>query len=161
MKSKAMKIPAYAVMMLLGLSVAARASPPSDIQDVRGACDASSHMAEGPWPSDLTKRESRFLCDDAVITFWTPGRHVMVTFNAMKSRHAPQLAFAGEMDRDGIMMDVDNVYLQPGVPTRFDDANCKFFFKNRHMTGIFCGGRVDENGRRTVAVVVFNAAPGQ
>ena len=34
------------------------------------------------------------------------------------------------------------------------------FFKNRHMSGIFCGIKVDETGRRTTAMVSFNAAAG-
>jgi len=34
-------------------------------------------------------------------------------------------------------------------------------FENRHMSGIVCGMKVDETGRRTTAIVEFNAAPEQ
>ena len=59
------------------------------------------------------------------------------------------------------MMSVDHAYLTAGTPTTVSDGVCKFFFKNRHMSGIFCGIKVDETGRRSTAVVTFNAAPGQ
>jgi hypothetical protein len=58
-------------------------------------------------------------------------------------------------------MQVDSVYLSPGESTTVSDGACKFFFQNRHITGIVCGMKVDETGRRTTAVVTFNAAPGQ
>jgi hypothetical protein len=59
------------------------------------------------------------------------------------------------------MMFVDHVYLTARSPTTVSDGGCKFFFKNRHMSGISCGIKVDETGRRTMAIVVFNASPGQ
>ena len=40
-----------------------------NVQTVNGTCDSTSHTAEGPIDSDLTKRQSRFYCDSAVITF--------------------------------------------------------------------------------------------
>jgi hypothetical protein len=43
-----------------------RAAQPSDIQIESGICDPSSHIAEGPIGSDLTKRQSRFYCNSAV-----------------------------------------------------------------------------------------------
>jgi hypothetical protein len=42
----------------------------SDVQVVNGTCDSSSHTAEGSLGSDLTKQQSRFYCDSAVITFF-------------------------------------------------------------------------------------------
>ena len=57
------------------------------------------------------------------------------------------------------MMSVDHVYLTPGPPTTVSDGGCKFFFKNRHMSAIVCGIKVDETGRRTTAIVAFTAAP--
>jgi len=58
-------------------------------------------------------------------------------------------------------MSVDKVYFEAGKPTYIDDGACKVFFKGRHMTGIFCGGKIDADGQRTVASIVFDADPGQ
>jgi hypothetical protein len=133
-----------------------------DSQIVAGTCDASSHTAEGPIDSDLTKRRSQFFCDTAIITFLEDYKgHVMVQFMQKESHHSPILGFAGRTDEDGIFMQVDSVYLSPGESTTVSDGACKFFFQNRHITGIVCGMKVDETGRRTTAVVTFNAAPGQ
>jgi hypothetical protein len=134
----------------------------SDIQAVNGTCDTSSHTAEGPIDSDLTKRQSRFFCDSAVITFLDDYKgHVMIQFAQKESHHSPILGFSGRVEDDGIMMPVDHVYLVPGQATIVSDGWCKFFLKDRQLSGIMCGMKVDETGRRTTAVVVFNAAPRQ
>jgi hypothetical protein len=132
------------------------------MQIVNGSCDPSSHTAEGPLGADLTKRRSRFFCDSAVIMFFDDYKgHVMIQFVQKEAHHAPILGFAGKVDDDGIMVALDHVYLTPGQPTTVSDGWCKFFFKNRHMSGIFCGMAVDETGRRTTASVEFNPLPGQ
>jgi hypothetical protein len=147
---------------LLSPSPSVYAAPPHDVQIVTGTCDASSHTAEGPLGSDLTKRQSRFFCDSAVIAFFDDYKgHVMVQFAQKDAHHTPILGFAGRVEDDGIVMALDHVYLTEGQATTVSDGQCKFFFKNRHMSGIFCGMLVDETGRRTTAVVVFNPAPGQ
>jgi len=134
----------------------------NDTQILQGACDASSHTAEGPLGADLTKRQSRFLCDSAVITFLDDhNSHLLIQFSEHAAVHAPILGFAGQVEADGIMMPVDHVYFEPGKAASVSDGWCKFFFEARHMTNIVCGVKADEAGRRTVAVVVFNAAPGQ
>jgi hypothetical protein len=56
-------------------------------------------------------------------------------------------------------MAIDHVHLAAGPPTTVSDGARKFFFKDRHMSGVFCGANIDETGRRTTAVVSFNAAP--
>jgi hypothetical protein len=129
---------------------------PSDVQVVKGTCDSSSHTAEGPLGADLTKRQSRFYCDSAVITFFDDYKgHMMLQFAQRESHHSPILGFAGRVEDNGIMMPVDHVYLAPGQATTVSDGLCKFFFKDRHMSGIVCGIKVDETGRRTTAVVTF------
>jgi hypothetical protein len=87
--------------------------------------------------------------------------HVLVQFAQKEAHHGPILGFSGRVQEDGIMMSVDRVYLTAGPPTTVSYRLCKFFFKNRHMSEIFRGIKVDETGRRTTAVVSFNAAPGQ
>ncbi len=59
------------------------------------------------------------------------------------------------------MMQVYNVYLGTGEATTVSDGTCKLFFKNRQLSGIGCGMKVDETGRRTVAIVTFDVTPGQ
>jgi hypothetical protein len=142
------------------LPTSARAGQPIDIQVVSGTCDPSSHTAEGALGADLTKRQSRFYCNSAAITFFDDYKgHVMVQFAQKEAHHTPILGFAGKVQDDGVMMVVDHVYLGQGnSPTTVSEGWCKFFFKNRHMSGIFCGIKVDETGRRTTAVVAFNAA---
>jgi hypothetical protein len=144
------------------LPISGRAAQPSDIQVVSGTCDPSSHTAEGRLGVDLTKRQSRFYCDSAVITFFDDYKgHVMIQFVQKESHHGPILGFSGKVEDGGIMMSVDHVYLTTGSPTTVSDGACKFFFKNLHISGISCGIKVDETGRRTTAIVGFNAAPEQ
>lgn len=146
----------------LFLPISGRAAQPSDIQFVSGTCDPSSHIAEGPLGADLTKRQSRFYCDSAVITFFDDYKgHVLIQFVQKESHHGPILGFSGKVEDEGIVMSVAHVYLTAGSPTTVSDGACKFFFKSRHMSGIFCGIKVDETGRRTTAIVAFNATPGQ
>jgi hypothetical protein len=134
----------------------------SNIQTVKGVCASTSWTAEGPPDSDLTNRESRFYCDSAVITFFDDYKgHVMVQFGRKKSLHPQIISFAGRVEDAGIMMQVDSVYLVSGekvIPSR---GECKFFFKNRHLSGIVCYMSVDGIDRRTAAVMTFDLSPGQ
>lgn len=80
------------------LPVSGRAAQPSDIQIVNGTCDPSSHIAEGPLGADLTKRQSRFYCNSAVITFFDDYKgHVMIQFAQKESHHGPILSFSGKV----------------------------------------------------------------
>ncbi len=133
-----------------------------DPQLVAGRCEASSHTAEGPIGSDLTKRQSRFYCDTAVIIFLDdrPG-HVLIQFVEKKSHSSSPLGFGGKIDGDGQIIQVEHAYLQPGKPIAVSEGYCKFFFQNQKMNGIACGMKLDEAGRRTTAIVGFTASPGQ
>lgn len=132
------------------------------LQFVKGTCNASSHTSEGPLGADLTKQQSRFFCDSAVITFFDNHQsHVMINFLEKQANHAPTLGFAGQVENDGITMPVDHVYLESGKATPVSDGVCKFFFEDRHMKNIVCVMKADEGRRRTVAAVEFNAEPGQ
>jgi len=132
------------------------------LQFLNGTCNASSHTSEGPLGADLTKRQSQFFCDSAVIAFYDNHHsHVMIQFSEKKANHAQTLGFAGQVENDGITMPVNHVYLEPGKPTPVSDGVCKFFLEDQHMKNIVCVMKADEGGRRTVAAVEFNAAPGQ
>lgn len=123
---------------------------------INGTCGPLSHTAEGPLGDDLTNRRSRFYCDTAIIVVLHNG-HAIIQFTQKKSHHSPILGFAGKIENDGIMMPVDRVYLAAGQPTTVSDGWCKFFFKSRQVSGIACGMKVDETGRRTTAIVEFDA----
>ena len=152
----------FAVVSGVCLPISTRAAQPTHIEVVSGICDPSSHTAEGPLGADLTKRQSRFYCNSAVITFFDDYKgHAMIQFAQKESHHGPILGFSGKVEDDGIMMSVNRAYLAAETPVTVSGGVCKFFFKNRQMSGIFCGMKVDETGRRTTAVVSFNAAPGQ
>ena len=137
------------------------------MQTVNGTCDSTSHTAEGPIDGDLTKRQSKFYCDSAVITFLDDYTgHVLIQFSQKESHHSPILGFGGRIEARqpadvGTMVQVDHVYLVPGQAATVSDGSCKFFFKNQKMSGIMCGMKVDETGRRTTAIVVFNVSPDQ
>ena len=153
---------AAASVLITHFEASAQMPEPNDIDVVIGNCQPTSHVAEGPIGTDLTKRQSRFFCNSASITFFPNYKgHVMVQFAQKESNHGPMLGFSGKMDADGIIMDVERVYLTQGTPMPVSDGVCKFFFKNKHISGIFCGAKVDESGRRTSAVLAFDPAPGQ
>ena len=153
------KTATFALALLAAVPTHARAN---NTQVLQGKCSKSSHTAEGPIEADLTKRQSGFYCDTAAITFFDDYKgHVMVQFVQKEAHHTPILAFSGRVENDGVMMPLEKVYLTPGAPTKVSEGVCKFFFKGQNMSGIFCGMKVDETGRRTTAVVGFDAAPGQ
>jgi len=132
------------------------------LQFLNGTCNASSYTSEGPVGADLTKRQSQFFCDSAVIAFYDNHyAHVMIQFSEKKANHSQTLGFAGQMENDKITMPVNHVYLEPGKPTPVSEGVCKFFLEDQHMKGIRCVIKVDDSGRRTVAAVDFDAAPGQ
>jgi hypothetical protein len=128
---------------------------------VNGQCTAESHIAEGAIGDDLTKRQSRFFCDSAVITVFGENKfpkNVMVQFVETKSTHDPQIGYAGQMDDENIL-NVFNVYLEAGrPPSKASDGACKFFYNGDALSSMACGAKIDEAGRRTVPIVVFNAA---
>lgn len=140
----------------------AQAQTTEDTDFFVGACGPTSHTAEGPIGSDLTKRQSRFYCNSLVETgYANANHHMMFQFTEKEAHHAQILGFAGVMDKDGILMRVDRIYLEPGHPTPVDEGYCRFFFKGHTFTAVVCGAKVDEDGRRTTAVVAFDVAPGQ
>ena len=132
------------------------------MQIVHGACGPESHIAEGPIASDLTKRQSRFFCDTAVISFHGENSsHVMVQFVQGQANHGQPIGFAGIMNAEGNTLEVDHVYLETGRPTPVVNGVCRFFFQRPHITGVMCGARIEEGARATVPIVAFNASPGQ
>jgi predicted aspartyl protease len=62
--------------------------PNSQFQFLDGTCAPSSHIAEGPLGTDLTKRQSRFYCNLAtIILFDNYKGHVLVQFGQKESSH--------------------------------------------------------------------------
>ena len=153
-----------AVFFGVALAALLWASAPSnavadDLTVVKGQCTPESHIAEGAIGEDLTKRQSRFFCDSAVVSVFSDNpKHVMIQFADSKSNHARQIGYAGMMEDEEIM-NVRSVYLESGQPTPVADGNCKFFFSEKNISGIACGAKIDEAGRRTVPIVSFDADP--
>jgi hypothetical protein len=128
---------------------------------VSGECDATSHIAEGPRDADLRKRQSRYFCDSAVIMRINGDpHHLLIQFTQRREHLNTVLGFAGYLEQDGIMMSVERVYF-PGsqAPVFATEANCKFFFTGKKLGGIFCGAMIDQEDRRTVAIVAFQLQP--
>jgi hypothetical protein len=128
---------------------------------IKGQCSAESHVAEGPIGADLTKHQSRFFCDAAVVTVFSDDpKHVMIQFADSKSNHARQIGYAGMMENEQIL-NVHDVYLESGRPTPIVEGFCKLFFEAKGMektiSSIACGAKIDEADRRTVPVITFKA----
>ena len=133
---------------------------PEDREVMSGSCIATSHTAEGRLGSDLTKRQSRYFCDTAAITFFPDApNHIMISFAERRSHSKVILAFAGWLDADGIMVRVDRAYFDSGVATPVDDSGCKFFFSGKKLIGIFCMAKADQEERRRVAIIGFDLKP--
>ena len=73
-------------------------------------------------------------------------------------------AFAASLERRGgaairLQSMCEHVYLGEGggKPITVSDGYCKFFVKDQKISSIVCGMKVDETGRRTVAVIGFEA----
>ncbi len=124
-----------------------------------GECGGESHIAEGPIGADLTKRQSRFFCNSAVIEHFNDDpKHVMLSFVEKESAHARQIAYAGHMI-DKQFLQVENVYLEAGKQTPVTEGSCKLFSKDGVLSGFACGAKIDDNGLRTVPIVAFDITP--
>ena len=93
-----MKIVLYSVVLLLTVSSPNFAGV-KDMQLVNGKCQAKSHLAEGKIGADLTKRQSRFFCDAAAISFFDDSaKHVMVQLRLIPLSQVNQnLGLAGQI----------------------------------------------------------------
>lgn len=141
--------------MLTFAAVGANAQGFPEPTILKGSCSDKSHIAEGRIGADLTKNQARFFCDSVVIIPIDGNpRHVLLTFAELQSHTRPQIAFAGMMT-DRQMVDVQRVYLSTGKATPMDDGACKFFYKGPRISGVFCGGKIDQGERRTVPLVAF------
>jgi hypothetical protein len=124
-------------------------------QILHGSCGTSSHVAEGRIGEDLSKRQSQFFCDAAVIaSFGDDPRHRLIQFTDSQANHARILGFGGLLE-DATMLRVNTVYFEIGRPTAATDGACKLFLASDAITAIACGAKIDESGRRTVPVVSF------
>lgn len=123
---------------------------------VDGICEDGSHIAEGPIGADLSSRRARFFCDTLVMRQIGDGK-ILMQFAEKGAVHGHILGFAGRMASPA-MMRVDHIYLEDGSPTVANDGVCKFFFEGtQKITSVMCAAKADEEGRRTVPVVVFKA----
>lgn len=130
----------------------------TDVKEIKGQCNADSHVAEGNIGEDLTNRRSRFYCDSVVIGYFDNiGKHIMVNFSESQSHTSAIIGYAGYMEHNGKIMIVDNVYLG-GKQFPVKAGECLFFYKNKKIKDISCAAPIDEGERRTVPVVSFSAS---
>jgi hypothetical protein len=152
-------------LSLLCLCLAVHPSRGEELTDMRavdGRCEASSHIAEGPIGADLTKRQSRFFCDMmAVMAFGANKDHTLIQFLQKQAHHGQIIGYAGLMAPGQNILIVDHVYLKEGEPTQVTEGYCKFFYQATRISGVSCGAKIDEDGRRTVPIITFEASPGQ
>jgi hypothetical protein len=141
--------------LLLGISQATALDVPgTEIHD--GQCTADSHIAEGGVNEDLTKRQSRYFCDSAVISSLNRGdTRFMIQFSEKRAHHNTVLGFAGHTDKG--ILELERVYLEPNVPTYVTDGHCRLFFRKDTLTDILCGAEIIQEDRKTVVVVRFQA----
>jgi hypothetical protein len=143
--------------MLLAALVSPRFDAAADeTTGLKGKCAPESHVAEGAIGEDLTKHQSPYSCDMAIVTsFSDDPRHVMVQFVESGSTLGHILGYAGMMDNAEIMT-VSKAYLD-GKPSPVAGGFCKFFFEEKRISSIACGAAIDKSGRRTVSAVAFEA----
>jgi hypothetical protein len=129
---------------------------------IRGSCYVTSHIAVGPVGTDVSRQQTPFACDTAVIVvFDQQNRHVEFNF-AKKAATKKIIAFAGTMiPYSNNMFLIQTVYFEPGKATKIDEGVCRVFFAGRHISAIDCGTKIDADGQRTVASIIFDAEPGQ
>jgi hypothetical protein len=125
---------------------------------IKGQCLPSSHVASGLINEDLTKKQSRFFCNSAIImSFDDAGRHKLIQFVDSESNHSRILGFGGVTEDKSILI-VKNVYLEIGRASLSSDGACKFFYDEEKISEIVCGAKIDEGDRRTVPIVSFESA---
>lgn len=125
---------------------------------IKGRCASPSHVASGRVTEDLTKKQSRFFCDSAIIMrFDEAGKHRLIQFLDSNANHSRILGFGGLM-QDRAILAVKTVYLETARSVAASEGACKLFYNENRIAEIFCGAKVDEGDRRTVPIVTFEAA---
>jgi hypothetical protein len=129
-----------------------------DTKILTGQCTSQSHIAEGDVNGDISATATPFICDSAVLSFFTDPTHVMIQFAQKSVDGSPVLAFAGTVDND-LHMIVKTVYLRPNEPSAVEDGQCRFFVQNKKLTGIVCGAVILDGTTKTAPIVNFARAP--
>jgi hypothetical protein len=141
------------VASLPSAAIAQGHGQPLDVTVVHGACQAQSALTVGG-------QKTMFACDNAIFAFFDmQNSHVMIQFAKKGDDHAPILGFAGTMENDGLTLDVDRIYLQPGKPQPAEKASCKLSFTPPRITGIACRGNISQGASE--AGVFFKSDPKQ
>jgi hypothetical protein len=146
---------ALALLPALPSACPAQTAQPTDVTIVHGACQPQSALTQAG-------RKTLFGCDNAIFAFYDQqNSHVMIQFAKKTDDQAPILGFADTMEKDGLTLDVDRIYLQPGKPQPAEQASCKLSFAPPHISGIACRGQVAQGAQSSAAEVVFKPDPGQ
>jgi hypothetical protein len=155
-----MNMKRVAVIALAGMACVckAQAQQPMDVTVIAGSCQPQSSVGGKPYS-----------CDNAIFAFFdNQNSHVMIQFAKKGDDKAPILGFGGTMKQDGVTLDVDRIYLEPGKPQPAENALCKLSFRppasagaQPNITGIACSGQVPGRAQAPVAEVTFQPDPGQ
>jgi hypothetical protein len=145
------------ILMTLTAPLARAEFTPSG--DYKGECSVRSHVAQGRKTDDLTKLDSRYFCDEAIVGSEDGSNdHIRITFKKDDQSISPVIAVIG-VKKDGDMIHLRDI-LMGSLRAEVNDGACRFFYsKKRQMTDIVCSATFDQEDQRTVSVIEFKLAP--
>ena len=136
----------------LSLAGSGHAQPPNIFT---GTCGRESFIAEGPIGSDLTKRQSRFFCDSAVVTLDIEQGRGLFQFAEKRSNATPGLGFSGPFSGERTFS-LDTVYFNSAEKEPAAEGLCGIEMgRGGKPSRIYCVVTSDHGGRRAVARVEF------
>lgn len=144
---------------LLSLSLLEAHADSTPSGDYTGQCATTSHIAQGKKTEDLSKLESRYFCDQAIVGSEDGSDdHVRITFKKDGQNISPVIAVIG-VKKDGDMIHLRDILLG-SQRAEVSDGACRFFYtKKRQMTDIVCSATFDQGEQRTVSVIAFKLDP--
>jgi hypothetical protein len=145
----------WASYLWLSLGVLEAHADSTPLGDYNGQCGVNSHIAQGRKSEDLSKLESRYFCDQAIVGSEDgTDDHVRITFKKDGQTISPVIAVIG-VKKDGDMIHLRDI-LMGSQRAEVNDGACRFFYtKKRQMTDIVCSATFDQGEQRTVSVIAF------
>lgn len=123
---------------------------------VDGFCEPVSWLAVGPPGADFSRDKPRFFCDSVVVAYFDQARrHMMIQYVGSRQNHGQIIAFAGWLEPDRKVMNVDRVYFEPSRPVDVTGSACRLFWRQQRVSGVTCGARVENDQRSTAVVLAF------
>ena len=143
-----MKFFYWSSYLLLSLSLLEAHADSTPSGDYTGQCMPTSHIAQGKKTEDLSKLESRYFCDQAIVGSEDGSDdHVRITFKKDGQNISPVIAVIG-VKKDGDMIHLRDI-LMGSQRAEVSDGACRFFYtKKRQMTDIVCSATFDQGEQR-------------